>query len=124
MNTIGFIITTASGIDENLLEECKRAIEKLEVETAKTFGESYEEQPETSQLTSLLLCVRSGEEKIKLLNLGMSDAVVRDISMSTGIYIMIACDSNFNIYAFVNLNIYFALNLPCFSTMILHGYFS
>ena len=95
MNTIGFIITTASGIDENLLEECKRAIEKLEVETAKTFGESYEEQPETSQLTSLLLCVRSGEEKIKLLNLGMSDAVVRDISMSTGIYIMIACDSNF-----------------------------
>jgi hypothetical protein len=81
---LGFIITTDNGVDRNLLEECKHAISELETITEKTFGENINEQQETSRITSLLLCARSGEEKKKLLNLGMNDDVVRDICMSTG----------------------------------------
>lgn len=85
MNNSGFIIATDCGIDENLINECKYEIAKLETVTGRTFGESGKEQPETSKMISLLLCVRSGEENLKLLNLGMNNAVVRDIWMSTGL---------------------------------------
>ena len=84
----GFIIKTDSGIDKDLLLECKHAIQALEKTTKMTFGASVDEQHETTQVTSLLLCVRSGgEENKKLLNLGMNDAVVLDICMSTGTFV-------------------------------------
>ena len=80
----GFIVTTDCGVDDQLLAECKHAITELEHITGKTFGSRINPADDFVIIPSLLLCVRSGKNDKKLLNLGMNDDIVKHICASTG----------------------------------------
>jgi hypothetical protein len=78
------MITTYT-VDDNLLKECKHAIKELQATTRRKFGGSNDENSKSIQMPLLLLCVRSEKNNKKLLNLGMNDEVVQNISVTTGL---------------------------------------